>query len=249
MDNMDTESTAFERYVDATVGLFMEQYTKELAYALEQEPAEQMPYPAELDRRCLALIQKARKRERLRKFSAVALKALRRVAIILVALLSLASILFVTVEAFREPIIDFFFKEKNGYWEVTGDSQSAAATDGLANMDDPLAGLLPDGYKLEELNQEENGRLFAKYVNSENKTILFIVYSGISITNIDSENVVNSKRCTVNDYDGILIDKDSKTQILWVSDITNKQYRLISNGLESATLLKLAEKISEKFTG
>lgn len=247
MDNMNTESTAFERYVDATVGLFMEQYTKELAYALEQEPAEQMPYPAELDRRCLALIQKARKKERLRKFNAVALKALRRVAIIVVALLSLASILFVTVEAFREPIIDFFFKEKDGYWEVTGDSQSAAATDGLANMDDPLAGLLPDGYKLAELVKDEGGNVYARYLDDKNNTITLTAYSGSRITNIDSENVVTSQQCTVNGYEGILIDKDSKTQILWVSDITSKQYKLFADGLEAATLLELAEKISVNF--
>jgi len=81
MDNMNTENTAFERYVDATVELFMEQYTKELVSVLEQAPAEQMPYPDKLDQRCLALIQKARRKERLRKFNAAALWALRRVAI------------------------------------------------------------------------------------------------------------------------------------------------------------------------
>lgn len=248
MDNMNTENTAFERYVDATVELFMEQYAKELAYALAQEPAEQIPYPAELDRRCLALIQKARRKERLRKFSAVALKALRRVAIIVVALLSLASILFVTVEAFREPIIDFFFKEKDGYWEVTGDSESAAATDGLANMDDPLAGLLPDGYKLEELNQEENGRLFAKYVNSENKTILFIVYSGISITNIDFENAKTSLQHKIGDHDAVIVENEGSLHVLWASELTNQKYFLSANGMDSAKLLELAGKISLNFS-
>ena len=122
MSKRSIDKQIYEQYVDATVALFMEHYAVALGDATMQTKAPELSCSETLDLRCMTAIRKECAKLRRKEAWKSTKRVLRSAAVLLIALLSLSSVLFMTVEAFRVPVINFFIEEG------TASGQSPART-------------------------------------------------------------------------------------------------------------------------
>lgn len=239
----------YEQYVDATVALFMEHYAAALTDATMQTESTVRSCSEALDRRCMEMIRKECAKQRRKEFWKGTKKVLRSAAVILIAMLSLSSVLFMTVEAFRIPVINFFIEQGDGFWAITGRSEEAPvdpATADAFDPNDPLAGLLPEGYEVNDVwGDAANGQVVS-YMNLAGKKIYIWLRPNPSHMTMDSEFAAVSKRCKVLGNEGAIVSKDGFAQLAWFCETDNTAYLLQANDLDENTLLYIAEQFMKK---
>ena len=244
MSKRNIDKQVYEQYVDATVALFMEHYTAALTDAVLAEESDPATGSESMDRRCMEMIRKECAKQRRKEVWKGTKKILQSAAVIVVALLSLSSILFMTVEAFRVPVINFFIEQGDGFWAITGrnsDDPIDPATSDEFDPNDPLAGLLPEGYEIDVIreNSEQGRRIH--YKNSSGNKLQFWWRPNISDMTINSEYATFSKECRVAACDGAFVLRDGMAQLLWISKDDCISYMLSSDTLDEKSLLGIAE--------
>ena len=250
MDKQINTDEIFEHHLEETVALFMDRYARDLAQQL-QAPQEEQPYPEELDNRCLKLIHQAKTSKSRDSFGTATQKALQRVAIIFVAILSFVSILFVSVDAFRAPSKCFSFEESNGHWLVSGLNERPGVVLNKEFDTDPLADFVPEGYSFDMIDGDlysHYATYYVRYTNDEGKFIYLHTYGGGGNTTFDAENAQYSRQHTIGDYDGIVVEKNGDTRILWVSDEANRVYIFFMADTPKDDAIAVAEKLSKLLT-
>lgn len=249
MGKHSIDKQVYEQYVDAAVALFMEHYAAALSEELEQTDSPVKACPEALDQRCMALIRKTCAKQRRQAFWAGTKKVLHSAAMLVMALLSLSSILFMTVEAFRVPVINYFIEQDDGFWAITGrkaDDPVTPTTADAFDPDDPLAGLLPEGYALVDVKKGENGKSIATYKNGQGNRVFLWIRPNTSDVTVNSENASASRKCMIAGYDGVYVERDNMTQLVWVDKAENATYMLNADAMDEKQLIALAEKIFEK---
>ena len=248
MSKKNIDKQVYEQYVDATVALFMEHYGMALTDATMQTKTSEPSCSEALDMRCMTAIRKECAKLRRKELWKSTKRVLRSAAVLVVALLSLSSVLFMTVEAFRLPIINFYIEQGDGYWAITGKSGDdlGSAASGEFNPQDPLAGLLTEGYQLEKVSGDLERGIRAAYINSQGDRIRFVITRAPVIT-VDSENAPISKEYLIAGCAGVYVHKDGLFQLGWVNKETNMSYLLSSDSLTEEELLSVAEQFMEKF--
>ena len=245
MDNRKIDQDVYERYVDATVALFMEYYSAERAEDMHNELSGnekiEVELPAELDNRCRTLIKKEHARRKRKEHMKTAMKGLRFVACFAVIVLALASVLFVSVEAIRVPIINYYITQSDKYLEITSRKPSADGSVVQFNAEDPLAGLLPEGYKLVVVDKMSPTQTTAVYKTSDKNSISFTMYPSETVARVDSENAQAIKEICICGYDGFLVAKGDRITITWWRESNNQTFSIISTSLTESELITLAE--------
>ena len=244
MKNKGINEQVYERYLDATAALFLEHYSAALADSAEKELVSKNS-TAELDRRCMALISKKCAALRHKAIWKGTKKVLRSAAMILIAILSLSSVLFVTVEAYRVPVINFFIEQGDGFWVITGEEEDIPV-DVVFDPDDPLAGAVPDGYVLNKVSGDASRVLRAVYTHENGGKIRLTIAHSANIT-VDSENATASRECTVAGHAGVYVCKKGESQLAWVDAERNTSYLLLSDVLSEGELITIAEKMMNLF--
>ena len=173
MDNLKLSDAAREQLEEATVAVFMEQYAKALDAGIDKriEECEGEEFPPELEKRCRALIEKESAKSKNEKRRKGVMLILQRAAVVVVALLSLSSILFMTVEAFRLPVMNFFIEKTDRYWQMTAnpDENAVPAT---YDTENPLDSIIADSFVLTSLSGSvESGDLMAEYRDGDNSSV------------------------------------------------------------------------------
>ena len=246
------DKQVYEQYMDATVALFMEHYAAALTDTVSHAESSAVPYPKKLDERCIGMIKKECARQRSRAFWKGAKRVLSSAAILLVALLSLSSILFMTVEAFRVPVINFFIEQGDGFWAITGQDNTQDAPEDSATRDfdenDPLVGLIPEEYELINVRENSEKGQRAVYQAPSGAVICFAVYSNSSDITIDSANAVTSKKCVVAGCEGVYVSKDNSSQLAWINKGESTSYLLSADAVDENNLLSIAEQLMKKVT-
>lgn len=241
----------YEQYVDATVALFMEHYAAALTDATMQTESTVRSCSEALDRRCMEMIRKECAKQRRKEFWKGTKKVLRSAAVILIAMLSLSSVLFMTVEAFRIPVINFFIEQGDGFWAITGRSEEAPvdpATADAFDPNDPLAGLLPEGYKLESTKGSTRDTNRYLYLNSNGNRVLFSMFSNGAFITIDSENAEVSENGLVAGCKYVFVLKNDLVQIAWIDEQTDISYILSTDTMDKESLLLIAEELMKKMS-
>lgn len=249
MGKHSKDKQVYEQYVDAAVALFMEHYAAALAEEVAQADSPVKACSEALDQRCMALIRAECAKQRRQVFWAATKKVLRSAAMLLMALLSLSSILFMTVEAFRVPVINYFIEQGDGFWEITGrkaDDPVTPTTADTFDPNDPLAGLLPEGYALVHTNVGETGESCATYKNEHGNRLFLWIRPNTSYVTVNSENASASIKCTVSGYDAVYVERDNMTQLVWVDKAENATYMLNADAMDEKQLIELAEKFFQK---
>lgn len=245
MINGKINKEVYEQYVDATVALFMEYYSANLLEDIRTELGEtdqsDIVFPRELDDRCRGLIKKQCASRKRKDFLKSATTGLRYVAVLAIAVLSLSSFLFVTVEAFRISIINFYVEQNDGHWDISGlpDTQQNEDLD----INDPLAGMIPEQYKLVFSKGDSLDRVKALYEDADRNQIFFSAVPGTNILEVDSEDAQISQKCIIGGCQAILVAEENKSRIAWINEKTSTIFTLIVDNLTDSEATMLAERI------
>ena len=217
MEYQKENITARERLEEAMVAAFMDRYAQALTEEIDKKIEECAgdAFPEELDNRCRALIEQANRKAKNKKRIKSALRVLRSAAVVAVVLVGLFSVLFVSVEAFRIPLMNFFIEKTDRYWEVSGSRNRIEIPD-VFNPEDPLDSVIPDNFILNTISGEwSEGFLSANYNDQGVASICFIAFPADGEVLIDTQGA-NSKLCKVLDYDAVKSVEDNFVRITWL---------------------------------
>ena len=249
MDKRKIDQDVYEKYVDASVALFMEYYCATLSEDIHQEidkmKTENVEFPDALDARCRATIKKectTRKRKQCLKSC---VKGLRYVASVAIVLLALASVLFVSVEAIRVPIINYYVTRSEKYVEFTARQPEGSERIENINVEDPLAGILPEEYKLISVDAILSDRIMAIYKDSDNNSIYFSMNASDTVVRVDTEEAQIAKEVPIYGCEGILIVKDRQINVIWGDKDNEITFMLTSSAFTETELINLAEQFMQ----
>jgi hypothetical protein len=235
---MDKQQTSredvYEQYVDASVALFMKYYCDTLyddvtdIGSLSENKGSDC-FPEELDVRCRSLIKKTVKRQQIREKARYAGKVLRVLCSFAIVCLSLASLLFITVEAVRVPIINYYLQhsENNimeiGPKELKEENNLSEAID----ISDPLFGIIPDKYQLIMSDSLSRQEFSAKYEDNNGNGVFIFVQPSNGISGVDLQGVGEVQYFQIYNCDAVLAAENGITRLLWVNKETSTTYTLV----------------------
>lgn len=238
-----------DKYMDAVLAMLMDEYAEAEAEVLLQKSKEEISeedVPEELDQKCQALIRRKFAQKRRRHALKVVGNISRRVAAFAIVLLGAFSALFLTVDAVRTPVINFYLKNMGNHSVLTVGqsgqrSMQESTGSGLVDvMVDGLMELLPAGYSLEEGHFDENGVGFAYFTNKEKSDINFNVMNGSSFFAVDTENCDRCERLLGTGIEGYYIEKGDRKAVVWLNSSNSKIFTLASSALGKDSLLEIA---------
>ena len=187
----------YEQYVDASVALFMKYYCDTLYDGVtdsddKDEKGTCVAFPDELDTRCRHLIEKAMKRKKAQCRMRYAGKTLRYLCSVAIVFLSLMSLLFMTVEAVRAPIINYYIENiDNNYLEIGVYDDSKNDISESFDPADPLAGIIPEEYQLITYDAVSEFDFSAAYEGSDNIQVFIKARPLSGLTGVDLEGTDN----------------------------------------------------------
>lgn len=247
MDNPRISEDTREKIEEAAVSVFMDQYAAALDASIDikMEECKDMEFPKELDKRCHALIQQEYAKQKNKARKKMVLRVCRSAAVVAIALLSLCSVLFITVEAFRLPVINFFVEKTNQYWQLSGQPDTDAIPE-LFNPKNPLADIIPDDFILSSLSGSwESGCLGAEYCNSENSTISFTVVPSTNNAQIDSENAFTGSYKVLG-HDAIKSVENDIVRITWLDEKVSKIFTICAVNISVEMVESYAESVAAR---
>lgn len=252
MDKRKINQDVYEKYVDASVALFMEYYCATLSEDIHQEidkmKTENIEFPDALDARCRATIKKecaTRKRKQCLKSC---VKGLRYVASVAIVLLALASILFVSVEAIRVPIINYYISLGGEYLEIGVPSSTTPNQIKEINWKDPLDGLIPDDYNLFLRDENQLGVVIIIYSNQNDDYIHFSIDPLDAVTRIDTENAQKTCEFQCSGQNAVLVEKDGVITVAWGQESLGKSFSIRSSALTESEIIIIAESFIQKIS-
>ena len=248
MSKETINENVYEQYIDAAAALVMEQYALAMREQLqaEENDAESVEFPAELDKKCRKLIRKKLAKERGKHIAKRALRFSGVAAALVIALFGIGGILFTTVEAVRIPIINFFVEQRDGYVEVNGAEQNTEAEESnnvdFLSLENPLADILPEGYELRLYDLSRTGNITAFYENAQGDSITFDVCLSQGVIQMDTEEAAAQERLKIHSHDAVLVEKNGY-QLVWLDTETSRLFHLNATALSREEIIALAENI------
>ena len=251
MDKNCIYQEKYERYVDATVDLVMSCYNDSLAESIRNEvdklESMEIEFPQHLHDQCIAIIKNEKKKGKRCQHRKQVLKILRMAAVFTLALLSLTSILFVTVEAFRIPIINFLLEKNDSNWAITTDTQKHQyPVVNTVDWTDPLHGLLAEEYELVLQEGDSCDNAAVIYENTDGEEIFFSAASAESTIRLDSEGIDYSKEFLICGHDAVLLAEDTYITLLWMHNSLDVTFTIVADGLTESQVINIAEQLTSK---
>lgn len=247
MDNPKLSEAAREQLEEATVAVFMEQYAKALDAGIDKklEECADEEFPPELEKRCRALIEKKYAKAKQEKRRKRVMRVLQRAAIVVVALLCMSSILFMTVEAFRLPVMNFFVEKTERYWQMTANLEENTVPVKY-NPENPLDDIVV-GFELTSLSGSvEAGNLIAEYRDGDTANITLFVDTSLGSLQMDGENAVvtNTK---VSGHDARLYVEGNIVRLAWLDENVSRAFSICAVNASEETVTYLAETFAQYF--
>ena len=186
----------------------------------------------QLNQKIDTIFSSARKRaNRKRRFITA-----RRIAAVFVVLLTMASITVMSVEAFREPVINFIFKTQNKKDEtelkITEEPSNSQEVDFVFNY-------MPDGYVLEKkVVDQSTTNLSYQYKNGDDSILIDIIIDP-SINVYKYVKDQNYKKIKTTDSKYLYIEGDYN-QLVWSR---GKVIYTIFSTLDNEKMIKIGENI------
>lgn len=247
MEKVTLSEATREKVEEATLAVFMEQYGAAMDAGVEIKMAEcaDMEFPPELDKRIQKLIANEQAKKRNKQRRKTALRALRSAAAVIMILLSVSSILFMTVEAFRLPVINFFVEKTERYWLLSETNDSNAIPEAY-NPENPLEGIIPHDYELIELiGTVEESNLFAKYSNNDTSVMCLFVNQSVGYLQVDSEDArVTPKK--LNGHDAYTYAEGEFIHVVWLDENVSKVFSIYANNVAEEALVDYAEAVARR---
>ncbi len=248
MNDFNLSNATHEKYIDASVAVFMEMYASILTESIHIDTSvtdkEVNSFPESLDKRCRATIQKECAKLRRKAFLKDITRCARVVAIMAAVILSLSSVLFISVEAIRVPIINYYISHTDRHWEVGNIEENTDSVD--LDFKDPLAGLIPEEYTVIHQDGESLFSSMTIYQNADDQRIFFSGSATDSKVTLNSEGALYSEQFRLANYDAILVVEESSTSLLWVQDTDDAIFLIIADDLNDEELTEIALQLINK---
>ncbi|MBE6947503.1 MAG: DUF4367 domain-containing protein [Ruminococcaceae bacterium] len=253
MSKSKISEEVYDRYLDATVALFMEHYAAALTDSIDAEisDTQNLAFPEELDHRCKRLIRKEAAKQTGKAIMKATKRLLQSVAIFCISVLAVSSLLFLTVKAFRNEVVEFYISHGDGFWFISSNQQYKESTDLHAitfNRDDPLQGLIPTDFHLTAISNTNGRRITAIYENAAGESIRFLAFPSTTTLRIDSEDADYSKETTIMGYNGVITAKGSTTMMAWYDTEANMTYTIWASHMAENKVLAIAEQLIQNMS-
>lgn len=237
-----------EQYEDAALSLLMDEYANEEGERLLKEFEEakkngDLPeMSAELDAKCRKLIDqtfaKMERKERLKRIG----KSVAKAAILVFVLLGALSTMVMSVEAFRVPVLNFFFDEggRFGSVKIDGDSKELEAIN--CSVVTEFQSCIPSGF-VEIRNEISDNYSSLLYVNEKDEEMMI----SLNVVPTSSELIIDTEdiECTsanINGYDVVYIIEDGY-RLMWIDENGKFIYTLFARGFQESDFWELAYSI------
>lgn len=243
MDNIRKQ--LIENYEDALFALLMDDYAlsegeRLLAEneALKANPPED--FPEDMEIRGLKRIKKTFRKKRARAVLRTTGKIVPRLAATFGVFALVCSGLFFTVEAFRLDVLNMALEYHETHTSVQftrGTTSSAAYTA------EDLQRVLPEDFEMTSYEVLEHGEL-AEFSAPNGARIVWYVDFIDVLNNLDTEDADYSQKITIASCDGMLVEKEGISTIVWGDNATKTMYRIVGD-MPKEELLELAEHLTE----
>ena len=247
MDNQHTKQDVYEAYVDASVALLMQRYCDILDENIagtdgSSAEGESAAFPKALDDRCRSLIKRTMKRRKFRQAMRYAGKTAFSLCCAVIVSLALLSVLFVTVEAVRLPLINLWITHSpNNYLEINGTHTGEEVfIEEAFDPADPLRYMLPPEYQLTMQNGATLTDFTALYADPNENTIYIHSCSIQAVSGIDMEGVDSIQEFHIFNCDAILVTEGETTRMMITDEENGAIYTLIVNGNPDLDAVDLA---------
>ena len=237
MKELQNSEILYDRYADAATALVMDQYVSALADFLTTQDCAPCEISAALDQKCRQIIKKGCAKQLRRSIGKKLLRGTRVAMIAFLILCGVFAILFTTVEAIRDPIVNFFVAQKEKAPEVPAEEPKE-----YDRSEDVLAGLLPEGYEPVECVRSSEGNLTIRYADDGGGMVSYDEYVLENGTYRNDTEDAATEDVKVGGRDALLVERDGY-QVVWYSPSGEVVYQLESNQLSREEILAIAEAI------
>lgn len=205
--------------------------------APEEPDPEETPLTAQEDERLLQLIQQCADENAARRRRMVKVRRAGRVAACLLLLVAALSGLVLSVEAFREPVVEFTLNIFRDHARFTSDS-----IQNIPGRTVYLPTWIPDEYYNMNVVTDNEAVLLIYYFGDDyDQNIIYYQYFAPNDVLIDTEDA-EIQTLEDNGKEFTLIKKDGRLQLLGTMDEQQYQFFIIGE-LNEKTILKIAQSI------
>ena len=224
---------------------------------VEDDTADTVAVPEGFDASCRKAIQREFTRRKRKSATRVLGKAFNIVATIVLIVSALAVSAFAAFPTVRVEMLEVLIEisdvstrlsvvDKNHPTEpVPDDDQYQDAPEVFLGYSMPV---LAKDLLLEDMTLSEDGlsgRI--RYYNSDTAQMVNINISAGKSINVDSENADRVEQITINGFDGLLIEKANRVNVVWIDLENIRVININCYNMNSSDVLKIAEEI--KFCG
>lgn len=248
MEYQKENITARENLEEAIVAAFMDQYAQALDAGIDRkiEECASDAFPEELDNRCRALIEQANRKAKNKKRRKSALRALRSAAVVTVVLVGLFSVLFVSVEAFRIPILNFFIEKTDRYWEITATPKEDIIPIRY-DPENPLDGIIADIFELTSLSGSvEGGDLLAIYKHGDNAGITLLADYSFGNIQLDGEDATITE-IEIAGHAGQMFAEGDRVNLAWLDENIDRIFVICTQNIAEEAVVQVAEEFARYF--
>ena len=251
---MTRREKLLDEYEDSLFALIMDEFAEEEGKRLleENERLKQDPnanIPIDTNKRCLRTISKTFARKRHQEVRTIFSTALKNVAVFVLAIIITYGTAYAAFSEVRVQTLNFLIAVSDVSTRLTlvsvGDSPNSISTDKKLLYGYRIPNL-PDEFVLED---EEISRKssWVQYIdeNDSNVGIVFSVTLGNgTVLNIDSEDAASIQKVEIHGFDGLLIEKNDRIDVVWGDTDHDALISVFSNGMDRETVIFYAEAIT-----
>lgn len=251
---MTRREKLLEEYEDSLFALMMDEFAEENGKYLlkENERLKQDPnarIPPEANKRCLRTITKAFSRKRYKEARAIFSKAFKNVSVFVLVLITIYGTAYAAFSEVRVHTLNFLIAVSDVSTRLTlvsvGDSPQSIGY-GEKDLHGYSIPNLPDEFVLEseELSRKSS---WVQYVNKNDNNIRInfsVTIGNGTVLNIDSEDATDIQKIEIHGFEGLLIEKEERIDIIWGDTAHDMLVSVFSNGIDREAAIFYAESIT-----
>ena len=238
-----------EQYEEAAFALLMNEYAQQQGEALlrEFEEAEESlsEFPDALDESCRALMRKHFEKQRRTVCFNRIMSSTKRAASIAIAVLGVFSALIVSVEAFRNPVMNFILERHETYTAILNGDENQEGTENKRQDSSAIIYIvdaMPDGYELTRYVESDSGGLVSLFKNNAGEKIYFEKQSVGGYQTVDTEGA-EAQETTVGEFEGLIYPRDG-WMLLWFDTDAGFYYHLRTTAFDKETTIALGNNLA-----
>lgn len=244
MDKIKTQLQ--ENYEDALFALLMDDYAQaegKRLYAenekLKNDPAFELPDG--MEERGIKAIRKAFRKKKTRSFAKASGRMISRVAVMVLALNIAFGVSFFSAEAFRVEVLNMAlnYQETHTTIKFKGEEETPSSQYSVED----LQNIIPDSYYLDSYEETPDGE-YALFVGPDGKRIMWDSEPIVATVNLDTEDADYVENIYVDGYDGIVVEKNGLSTVMWGDTSAQRIYSIIAD-MTAGDLIALVDLLTK----